>query len=399
MTNAPVVGELDDVPFVITHCPANVLVLFVLIVLQYIFPPTPRPPEMMTAPLFVFDEFVLFVKLHTPFAVIEETEIDANTIDPDTLKFPPIDAFPLVVMLLALIELQFNDPPIPTPPDTTNAPFVVDVLVVEFVIVQIPLAENVPVETVVAVIDENDIAPATVKLPPIVALFVVFIDEQFIAAQLVVPPIPTPPATINAPFVLFVLAVLLVIDVFPENVAEPDENVLQFIAPATPRPPADNTSAPVVAFVDDVLFVIVTAFEKLADPAVIALQTIPSKVPVPEVFKFPAIVQLPDNAKLLQLISPVETELEKIAPLAPIPPDTTNAPVLVLVDAVVFPITMPLAAVYVSNALLVNVRDAEKNGTRPVVPDPPINNAALPFNFCNAVRIVSDAVNVPELDV
>ena len=84
----------------------------------------------------------------------------------------------------------FTAPPIPVPPETTNAPVLVVVDAVEFKIFKVPDMNVFPLIS---------ISPAAVIVP---AIF----NE---------PPIPTPPVTTKAPFVVFVDAVEFVILVIP----------------------------------------------------------------------------------------------------------------------------------------------------------------------------------------
>jgi hypothetical protein len=96
----------------------------------------------------------------------------------------------------------------PTPPVTTNAPFVVVVDVVLAVMLVIPdTVSNVRVPTEVIVFCTG------VPIVPVIEVADMVPDEEIFPVTLMAPPIPTPPVTTSAPDEAFVDTVLAVIDV------------------------------------------------------------------------------------------------------------------------------------------------------------------------------------------
>ena len=91
-------------------------------------------------------------------------------------------------------------PPIPTPPATVSAPVAVDVAVV------FPVTDNVPALTIPEA--EILVTPVMLLLPDPVITTALNVP---VPPTFKLPPIPTPPATVNAPVVELELTVVLVI--------------------------------------------------------------------------------------------------------------------------------------------------------------------------------------------
>ena len=171
----------------------------------------PAPPEIIKAP-----ELVVFDKT-----------VEDNIID-DPLPAPLLKPKPDIEEVLA--GSVNNVPPIPTPPATINAPEVVEVVTAaEFNIIEFP----VPAPLLIANPETEDLLDGSVNN---------------------VPPIPTPPATINAPEVKDVVtaAEFNIIELpvpAPSLIANPETEDLfpgsVKRVPPIPTPPA-TTNAPVV---------------------------------------------------------------------------------------------------------------------------------------------------------
>jgi hypothetical protein len=181
-------------------------------------PPIPTPPatikapvvvEVVTADEFNIIEFPVPTALLNPNPEIEEVLLaSVNNVPP--IPTPPVTInapevvfvvtadefniieFPVPTPLLnpkpdieEVLDASVNNvPPIPTPPETINAPVVVLVVTAdEFNIIDDP----VPTPLLMANPETEDLLPGSVKR---------------------VPPIPTPPATTNAPVVVEVVTVV-----------------------------------------------------------------------------------------------------------------------------------------------------------------------------------------------
>ena len=144
----------------------------------------PAPPTTCNAPVVVEDDCVELVKEIDPVAV---TLIAVKLLTPEIL--PPVPA-------VVIVPPTFKFPPMPTPPNTCNAPVLVDVEA-----------------------SETLTTKALPMVPPLNALAVLTAQEPIYSPPVAVttppttspPPTPTPPVTINAPVCVEFVALLLVI--------------------------------------------------------------------------------------------------------------------------------------------------------------------------------------------
>ena len=168
--------------------------------------------------------------------------------------------------MIVAFPLTFKLPPIPTPPDTTNAPEVLLLDIVLDDIITFPKLEN----------------PPTFRLPPI----------------------PTPPETINAPVVGFVELVVEVIKTFPFIVEFKITFIFLpiFTFSETPTPPA-TMSVPELTLDEIVLAV---------------MRTIPFKDTSETKLETPVKVEDWPTLKFALIFTDSPT---------PIPPETIRAPV------------------------------------------------------------------------
>ena len=287
---------------------------------------------LLAANVDFWNELIANSKLLVPLAAV----LDSVNVLPVTLNCGPV----ILQDANVLFPPIFTLPLIPTPPDTVNAPVVLEVETVVSVIETAPLdvnPVNVPIEVILvwaAVANVPVIVPVTDKAPP-----------TFNA-----PPIPTPPVTINAPVDVVVEAVEFVIDTAPLDVNPvnvPTEVILvwaavanvpvilpvtdkappTFNAPPIPTPPV-TIKAPVDVVVEAVEFVIET----------VPLDVNPVNVPTEVIEGCAAVANVP-------VILPVTDKAPPTfnAPPIPTPPVTIKAPVDVVVEAVEFVIeTAPL---------------------------------------------------------
>ncbi|RKO92361.1 hypothetical protein BDK51DRAFT_42027 [Blyttiomyces helicus] len=395
-TTQPVEDEEETVVFVTFAVPEALIFPKVLVPVTesdavadklpptFVSPEIPTTPENTADPDVVDEDAVVFVTDSTP-----EAEIAARVEEPEIVPGPVTNNDPPM----------FAAPAIPTPPEITAEPVIVEVDAVVLVIDRIPV-------TVVAPYDED---PVTVSPPAI------FAD----------PPTPIPPETTAAPVADNVEAVVFVIDEIPEAVIAPSVDLPDIgRLPATkvaPPIPSENTADPVML---DVVPVIPTPPEKTADPvetAVVVFEFV--RVPVtesaPPMFVAPLIPTPPENtaeslvaevddvvfvtdripvAVIADCVEAPTTEKELVAervppmlaaPEIPTPPENMAEPVEVEEDTVIKePVAVDVDVFVVvtdKNSMLDALDNEPPMKAAPAVPSPPDNTA-------DSVEMEDDAV-------
>ncbi|RKO93125.1 hypothetical protein BDK51DRAFT_42085 [Blyttiomyces helicus] len=229
------------------------------------------------------------------------------------------------------------------------------------------------------------------------------LDTVNVPPTFTAPDIPTPPATVAAPVVDDVLAVVFATDRVPvidkdANDVEPDtDNVPPMkVAPIIPTPPL-KVAEPVVVDEDAMVFVIdniplllippptfrteeiPTPPKNVAHPVVIELDTVilvTERIPVVEI-EFKTDSAPPKFIEPLTPIPPVKTgdpvvePLTKVEPPIPRPPETITAPVMLEVEAVVFTTVNTPVAVIVDIVVVPFIDRAPFTNMEPPTPTPP----------------------------
>jgi hypothetical protein len=319
--------------------------------------PIPAPPAILNAPVVVDDDVSVLLIMIFSDEVIVPTEtislipivkLPFNTIAPPNVDVDATFNVPSITLLFETYKL-----PNPAPPDTRNAPVVVDEEVSVNVVIKLPDEFIEPIE-IISLVPIVRLPFNTVALPNVVfevTFNVPSITLLFATYKL---PIPAPPAIRNAPVVVDEEVSVNVVIKLPDEFIEPIEIIslvpivrlpfntvalpnvvfeVTFNVPSItllfatyklpiPAPPA-TCNAPVV--VDDEVSVNVVI--KLLDEVIVPTDTI-SLVP---------IVRLPFNTVALpNVVFEATFNVPSIfASLAtyklpiPAPPATCNAPVVV----------------------------------------------------------------------
>jgi hypothetical protein len=375
---------------------------------ELIAPDTPKPPALTTtAPvpdvvLAVADENVEIPE--QPNVFVEDTA-DGMVIVPVVsavfarkVKFPADVDDPACIGEIKLVPAKTVNAT-PTPPSTINAPVVDEVDVVWVVTLTDPVVRfaldprNVKIPMVV--VDPAIDNPVAAVVPPVIDIEVPLVENAGVVDVLIV----------NVPAMIVLLLgvrvseppVVDTVNVVP--VTDPPTN----IDPPTPTPPA-TINAPLVTFVLAVVGNILTDPVKSPD--------------VPRNFKIPAVVELPEISRPDAAVDPPIIDIDVvpettfspnvILPVTPIPPVTINAPVDVELLAVAFVIVTTPPAEIVLGIVIVPVASVEfaRNVKLPnVVAEPEIvaeisDPLIIPFVTVRLFPIPTppETTNAPVLD-